>query len=93
MAVAKLIERIQDAGLSDRFISKRVVTEALGVSLADLNRRVATGRFPAPLKDGKRCFWRASTVDQFIREYPGAMVKHARKAKGGNTPAASHPPM
>ena len=81
MAVAKLIERIQDAGLTDRFISKKVVCEALGVSLADLNRRVTDGRFPAPLKDGKRRFWRASTVDQFIREFPGAMVKYARTTK------------
>ena len=68
MHIAKIVDRIQEAGLSDRLISKRVVCEAVDLSLAELNRRVARGAFPKPLAHGSsRVVWKASTINEYIR--------------------------
>ena len=64
MRATSIIDRIKDAGLSDRLISKRVVCEAVDLSLAELNRRVAKGKFPKPLVHGSaRVVWKASVID------------------------------
>lgn len=69
------------AALTDRFVPKSVVMQALGLSRSSLHRRIADGRFPAPLKDGHRCMWRASEVEAFIRDFPAAATKYAHTAK------------
>ena len=68
MRTPAIIDRIKDAGLSDRLLSKRVVCEAVDLSLAELNRRVAKGKFPKPLVHGSaRVVWKASVIDAYIR--------------------------
>ena len=67
-----IIDRINDAGLSDRLLSKRVVCEAVDLSLAELNRRVAKGKFPKPIVHGAaRVVWKASVVEAYIRNLGG----------------------
>ena len=68
MRATSIIDRIKDAGLSDRLISKRVVCEAVDLSLAELNRRVAKGKFPKPIAHGTaRVVWKASVIDAYIK--------------------------
>ena len=68
MSITTIIDRIKESGLSDRLLSKRVVCEAVDLSLAELNRRVARGAFPKPCPHGSsRVVWKASVIDAYIR--------------------------
>lgn len=51
----------------DPLMPARDVCQALGnISRVTLHRRVAAGRFPPPIQDGPRNYWRASVVQAAI---------------------------
>lgn len=54
--------------LRDPLIGKPQVAELLGMTQRSLERWIATGAFPAPMRLGKRGFrrWRLSTVERFL---------------------------
>ncbi len=49
------------------------VTAVTGLSKTSIRRKVAQGKFPAPVKDGKRCTrWVAGQVSNWLRAKAGA---------------------
>jgi predicted DNA-binding transcriptional regulator AlpA len=50
----------------DPLLPARDVCRALAISRITLHRWVTDGRFPPPLHNGPRNYWRASTVQAFI---------------------------
>jgi predicted DNA-binding transcriptional regulator AlpA len=53
-----------------RLLSKKQVTDRVGISTAEVYRRVKDSRFPQPVKNGhhhnSRVFWLESEIDDYI---------------------------
>jgi len=60
-------------GISDSILSRKVVAQSLGVSLATLARMYAEGKFPKPIRiSTQRVGWRRSVIERFIAEREAA---------------------
>jgi prophage regulatory protein len=56
---------------ADRFLSKKQVSELIGVSRATIDRMVKAGTFPHPQKiSRRRVGWRYGTVQAWISSRP-----------------------
>lgn len=53
-----------------RRVRKPEVLRLTGWSSPTLHRRIKDGRFPPPLHDGGRAFWRAAVVEEALRKDP-----------------------
>jgi prophage regulatory protein len=56
----------------------QTVVAVTGLSESSIRRRVAEGRFPAPVKDGTRCTrWVAGKVSNWLRVQGGQVASQA----------------
>ena len=60
--------------IADALLKIQTVTAVTGLSESSIRRKIADGRFPAPIKDGTRCTrWVAGAVSHWLQ----ARVGHA----------------
>ncbi|MBI5864816.1 MAG: excisionase family DNA-binding protein [Planctomycetes bacterium] len=62
---ATLLER-QAAAVVDRLLTVREVAARLGISGRQIQKLLASGRFPAPVRLGRSVRWRDGDVSRFI---------------------------
>jgi prophage regulatory protein len=56
------------AAIPDALLKVATVVKVTGLSESSIRRRVVTGDFPAPIKQGLRCTrWRAGDVTTWLR--------------------------
>ncbi len=68
--VAQSIHALQ---IADALLKIQTVITVTGLSESTIRRRVAEGKFPAPIKDGTRCTrWVAGDVTNWLRAKVGA---------------------
>ena len=55
-----------------KMLSKKEVCDRVGISRAEIHRRLEKGTFPIPVKDGpyhnSRVFWLEHEIDDYIRK-------------------------
>ena len=79
-AEPKIQKRIRPVGqslhavqIADALLKVQTVIAVTGLSESTIRRRVAEGKFPAPIKDGTRCTrWVAGDVTNWLRAKVGA---------------------
>jgi hypothetical protein len=54
----------------------------LGVSETTLRAGVAAGRYPRPLKDGKRLLWAKAQLDRFVHAQFGLPTNGEQEGRG-----------
>lgn len=54
--------------ITKRFIDKKELAADFEVCEATIDRRVALGLFPAPLRLGRKKVWLRTTIEEFIDE-------------------------
>jgi prophage regulatory protein len=58
---------LQAAQIPDALLKQPTVSAVTGLSASTINRKVAAGEFPQPIKLGKRCTrWRAGAVTAWL---------------------------
>lgn len=61
-------QTIQTLHIPEALLKIQTVTAVTGMSESTIRRRVAEGKFPAPVKDGTRCTrWVAGQVSNWLR--------------------------
>ena len=54
--------------ITKRFVTKKEVAADFEVCPTTIDRRVALGLFPAPLRLGRKQVWLKTTIEEFIAE-------------------------
>jgi len=61
-------QTIQALHIPEALLKIQTVTAVTGLSESSIRRKIAEGRFPAPVKDGVRCTrWVAGRVQDWLR--------------------------
>jgi prophage regulatory protein len=61
-------QTIQAVEIPDARLKIQTVINVTGISESSIRRKVASGNFPVPIKDGTRCTrWRAGDVTDWLR--------------------------
>ncbi len=64
----RAFQTIQALHIPEALLKIQTVTAVTGMSESTIRRRVAEGKFPAPVKDGTRCTrWVAGQVSNWLR--------------------------
>lgn len=50
-----------------KFLSKKKVSEIVGVSTTEIDRKEAAGKFPRRVHNGFRVFWVDEEIDAYLR--------------------------
>jgi prophage regulatory protein len=62
------LQTVQALYIAEALLKIQTVIEVTGLSESSIRRRVAEGRFPPPVKDGKRCTrWVAGKVSNWLK--------------------------
>lgn len=62
------LQTVQSLHIPEALLKIQTVIEVTGLSESSIRRKVAEGKFPKPVKDGKRCTrWVAGTVSNWLR--------------------------
>ncbi|MBI5865344.1 MAG: excisionase family DNA-binding protein [Planctomycetes bacterium] len=80
-SATKLLER-QAAAVVDRLLTVREVAARLGISGRQVQKLLASGRFPAPVRLGRSVRWRNGDVSRFIECGCNMAAFNARSAGG-----------
>lgn len=68
----RTVQTIQALHIPEALLKIQTVTAVTGMSESTIRRRVAEGKFPAPVKDGTRCTrWVAGQVSNWLRAKGG----------------------
>lgn len=59
---------MSDTTPTKKLISAREVAAFYGISLSTLWRWIKQGHLPAPVKIGRRTFWKAQTLDEHVAD-------------------------
>lgn len=55
-----------------RLLTRKEVKYIVGISYAEIDRRVKAGKFPSPIKDGEhhnsRVFWVSDEIEEYVAE-------------------------
>jgi prophage regulatory protein len=62
------LQTVNALQIPEALLKVQTVIEVTGLSESTIRRKVAEGRFPAPIKDGLRCTrWVAGSVSDWLR--------------------------
>lgn len=62
------LQTVQSLHIPEALLKIQTVIEVTGLSESSIRRKVAEGKFPTPVKDGKRCTrWVAGAVSNWLR--------------------------
>lgn len=65
---APLPQSLHAVQIADALLKIQTVISVTGLSESSIRRKVADGKFPLPVKDGKRCTrWVAGAVTDWLR--------------------------
>lgn len=62
------LQTVQSLHIPEALLKIQTVIEVTGLSESSIRRKVAEGKFPAPVRDGPRCTrWVAEKVSNWLR--------------------------
>lgn len=65
----RFYQGVETVQVPDALLKIQTVVAVTGLSESTIRRRVASGAFPAPVRDGKHCTrWVAGKVQDWLRE-------------------------